>query len=61
LICFDVEKGKEAMNMATTFFSFFACSIYANNRRSFDMLSSKIKAMSVLREATVEIMTLLGW
>ena len=49
------------MDMTTTFLSLFTCSIYANDWSSFDMFSSKIKAMAILGEATIERMALLWW
>ena len=49
------------MDVAAAFLSLFACSVYADNRSGFDMFSSKIEAMAVLREATIEGMVLLWW
>lgn len=49
------------MDMAAAFLSLFACSVYADDRGGFDMFSSKIEAMAVLREATIERMALLRW
>lgn len=47
------------MDVAAAFLSLFAGPVDAHNWRSFDVFTTKITAMAILREATIESMTLL--